>query len=47
MADPSMPPRLDLTGIDLVVLVVDPARTEGELFARVLEEAVAVAVGAD
>jgi hypothetical protein len=47
MANPSMPAGLDLTRIDLMVLVVDPSCTQGELLGGVLEEAVAVAVGAD
>ena len=42
-----MPARFDVGGVVLFVLVVDPARAEGQFFLHVLEVAVPVAVGAD
>lgn len=47
IADPGVPPGLDLAGFVLGGLVIDPAGAQGELLGLVLEEAVAVAVGAD
>lgn len=47
IADPRMPPGLDLAGIVLLVFVVDPAGAQGQLFGLVLKVFVAVAVGAD
>jgi hypothetical protein len=41
-----VPSRLDLTGVVIVLGVLNPARTQGELLV-VLEELVAGAVGAD
>lgn len=47
VADPGVPARLDVRGVVLLVLVVDPARAERQFLRRVLEVPVPVAVGAD
>lgn len=44
---PGVPPGLDLTGVVFFVFVVNPARAQWQLFLRVLEVPIAVAVGAD
>ncbi len=47
IAHPGVPARLDLRGVVLLVLVVDPARAQRQLVLHVLEVAVPEPVGAD
>lgn len=47
VADPGVPAGLDLAGVELLVLVVDPARPQRELFLHILVELVAVPVAPD
>ena len=47
IADPRMPAGIYLRGIELLVLVVYPSRTQRKLFGHVLVEFVAVPVSAD
>lgn len=47
VAHPRVPAGLDLAGVELLVPVVDPARSQRQLLLQVLIVLVAVAVGAD
>lgn len=47
VADPGMPPGLDLTGIQLLVLVINPSCPQRKFFLQVLIVFIAVAVGSN